>query len=152
MLCISQSPVQRAFKNGSVPKLAKKSKYHVDIINELIGTSHVDQFIDIVFTIIKVGPLSANLVNNMNQVFSGRWIEDDKKPLYHEPLKECGEILAEFGTLRSCYLAIQLANIVGHNVYPTELKEKFTNAILEDTPKCDEDRWIFRIVQAYFIC
>jgi hypothetical protein len=41
--------------------------------------------------------------------------------------------------------------MLGRKVYPIETIEKLTHAVLEDVPKSDEDRWISRIVQGYFI-
>jgi hypothetical protein len=102
-------------------------------------------------SIIIKGPLTPSLVDAMNQVFSGRYVNEDKMAQYHEKLKTCGIILAKFGTIRSCYLAIQLANMVGKDVYPSETREMLTHALLEDTPQSHDDRWFSTIVQGYFI-
>jgi hypothetical protein len=127
---------------------------HKRIINDLIDGKNKETsgvFVDSLMSIILKGPLNDSMIDSMNQVFSGRYVDDDKMVRHHEKMKKCGEILAEYGTIRSCYLAIQLANVLGRNVYPIETREKLTHAVLEDYPKSEEDRWISRIVQGYFI-
>jgi hypothetical protein len=108
-------------------------------------------FVDTIMNVILKGVLTDSLIDSMNRAFSGRYVDEDKMAAHHEKMKKCGVILAEYGTIRSCYLAIQLANMLGRKVYPVETIEKLTHAVLEDAPKSDEDRWISRIVQSYFI-
>jgi hypothetical protein len=119
------------------------------IVTEEKETSGV--FVDKMMNIILKGVLTDSLIDSMNQGFSGRYVDEDKMATHHEKMKKCGLILAEYGTIRSCYLAIQIANMLGRKVYPIETIEKLTHAVLEDVPKSDEDRWISRIVQGYFI-
>jgi len=119
------------------------------IVTEEKETSGV--FVDKIMNIIVKGVLTDSLIDSMNQGFSGRYVDEDKMAQHHEKMKKCGLILAEYGTIRSCYLAIQIANMLGRKVYPIETIEKLTHAVLEDVPKSDEDRWISRIVQGYFI-
>jgi hypothetical protein len=119
------------------------------IVTEEKETSGV--FVDKMMNIILKGVLTDSLIDSMNAVFSGRYVDEDKMAAHHEKMKKCGLILAEYGTIRSCYLAIQIANMLGRKVYPIETIEKLTHAVLEDVPKSDEDRWISRIVQGYFI-
>jgi len=156
MKCVTQSPVQYAFKKCNqtkILKLSEKSKYHTQIIQELADMENETSgfFVKVIMKIIKTGPLTDSLLNNMNAIFSGRWIDDDVKTQYHKQLVESGTILAEFGNIKGLYLAIQLANVIGRSVYPSETKEKLIHACLEAPSKCEEDRWISRIVQSYFI-
>ena len=152
----AESKIKVAFWRSDRIKLLSltaKPKYHKEIINEIIEAEKETDgfFVQLILNIILKGPLSNSLISSMNQVFSGRYVNEDKMVQYHDNLKESGLILASFGTIQSCYLAIQLANMVGRDIYPIETREKLTHAALEDTPKSDEDRWISRVVQGYFI-
>jgi len=129
----------------------KNYKNIIDSLNKQKEKDTSGLFVDTIMNIILKGNLSDTLIDSMNQVFSGRYVDEDKMAQHHEKMKKCGVILADYGTIRSCYLAIQIANMLGRKVYPIETIEKLTHAILEDVPKSDEDRWISRIVQGYFI-
>jgi len=155
-LVAKSSKVGKTFKKGNKTKilaLTTNPKYHKDIVQQIAMMEHEPSgfFVEVLMHIIKVGPLSEALITDMNQVFSGRWVNEDKAPLYHVLLNESGVLLAEFGGAKACYLAIQLANMVGRKVFPIETREKLTHAVLEDVPKSEEDRWISRIVQSYFL-
>lgn len=127
-------------------------KNYIKIVDSLLEDKDTSGlFVDKLMNIILKGKLNDSLIDSMNAVFSGRYVDEDKMAQHHEKMKRCGKILAEYGTIRSCYLAIQFANMLGRSVYPVETREKLTHAVLEDRPKSDEDRWISRIVQSYFI-
>ena len=149
------SPVVRAFKNGSRAKileLTKKPKYHREIIDYLNEFEKETEgfFVDVIMQVILVGPLTKPLIQSMIDVFTGRYVDEDKMGQYHEKLNQCGIILAKFGTIRGCLLAIQIMNTLFGN-FPSETKEALTHALLNDEPKSSEDRWMFRIVQGYLI-
>jgi hypothetical protein len=138
---------------AKLDRYIKKSKYHDDIITELIASEKESSgfFLNVITRMILQGPLTPLRIETMIQVFSGRYVNEDKMAQYHENVKKCGVILANFGTIRSCYLAIQLSNMVGKDVYPRETCEMLTHALLEDAPQSFDDRWYSMIAQGYFI-